>query len=222
MGWSPHPPTDELKAGPDLSEAVSRPAEAHDVLAVVHALIQADVPCWLDGGWGVDALLERQTRTHEDLDLVIALDRSEAAISALAAIGFRVSVDERPTRLLIAMPGGISIDLHTVTFDAEGGGVQQLQDGGTYRYPPSGFASHGLVGGTDLPCISAETQIECHLGYVPDAEDRHDVELLAKHFGLPLPTAYAGVQPSDRDQCVGARFPIPHRRSRRTQGRASS
>lgn len=26
---------------------------------------------WLDGGWGVDALLGRQTRPHDDMDIVI-------------------------------------------------------------------------------------------------------------------------------------------------------
>jgi len=26
---------------------------------------------WIDGGWGVDALLAEQTRPHEDLDIVI-------------------------------------------------------------------------------------------------------------------------------------------------------
>jgi hypothetical protein len=31
---------------------------------------------WLDGGWGIDALLGRETRTHADLDLVI--DRDQA------------------------------------------------------------------------------------------------------------------------------------------------
>ena len=30
---------------------------------------------WLDGGWGVDALLQTQTRAHKDVDIVVsALD----------------------------------------------------------------------------------------------------------------------------------------------------
>ena len=29
---------------------------------------------WIDGGWGVDALLGEQTRPHSDLDLAVKLD----------------------------------------------------------------------------------------------------------------------------------------------------
>ena len=39
------------------------------LLAVV-GLLEADgIDVWLDGGWGVDALLGQQTREHDDLDL---------------------------------------------------------------------------------------------------------------------------------------------------------
>ena len=43
---------------------------AHDVLEIVAGLDAAGVRVWLDGGWGVDALIRHQTRDHEDLDLV--------------------------------------------------------------------------------------------------------------------------------------------------------
>ena len=45
---------------------------ADDVALVVTALAEAGVAAWLDGGWGVDALLGEQTREHDDLDLVMA------------------------------------------------------------------------------------------------------------------------------------------------------
>ncbi len=34
-------------------------------------LEEAGVQVWVDGGWGVDALIGYQTREHDDLDLVI-------------------------------------------------------------------------------------------------------------------------------------------------------
>jgi lincosamide nucleotidyltransferase A/C/D/E len=34
----------------------------------------AGLVVWLDGGWGVDALLGYRSRPHQDLDLVIARD----------------------------------------------------------------------------------------------------------------------------------------------------
>ena len=63
--------------------------EASDVLAVLDQLDRAGVVVWLDGGWGVDALLGGQSRPHQDLDLVIDRDDSEAAQTALAGMGFR-------------------------------------------------------------------------------------------------------------------------------------
>ena len=63
---------------------------ADDVALVVTALAEAGVAAWLDGGWGVDALLGEQTREHDDLDLVMALADAAAALEALASVGYSV------------------------------------------------------------------------------------------------------------------------------------
>jgi lincosamide nucleotidyltransferase A/C/D/E len=41
------------------------------LVELLHSLDAADIPVWLDGGWGVDALLERQTRSHKDVDIIL-------------------------------------------------------------------------------------------------------------------------------------------------------
>jgi hypothetical protein len=41
-----------------------------DVLWVLDVLEDAGITVFLDGGWAVDALLQRQTREHVDLDVV--------------------------------------------------------------------------------------------------------------------------------------------------------
>lgn len=45
--------------------------DANAVQVVLAQLHKAAIRAWLDGGWGVDALLGRQTRTHADVDVVI-------------------------------------------------------------------------------------------------------------------------------------------------------
>lgn len=45
------------------------PAEVIEALEVLAA---GRIAVWLDGGWGVHALLGEQTRPHRDLDLVIS------------------------------------------------------------------------------------------------------------------------------------------------------
>lgn len=168
-----------------------RPAMTVDrVLAIARTLTQSGIAFWLDGGWGVDALLGEQTRHHDDLDLVVALYQSGEVVTALRHLGYAVHTDECPTRLVLEARDGAPIDLHTVTFDADGGGIQELPGGRRYRYPPEGFRGRGLVGGAELPCLIPDVQLECHVGYPPDVTDRHDVALLVERFGLEPPAPY--------------------------------
>ena len=42
-----------------------------DVIELYSTLGALGVEIWIDGGWGVDALLGGQTRPHKDLDISI-------------------------------------------------------------------------------------------------------------------------------------------------------
>lgn len=53
-----------------------------DVLNVIKVLEAANLRVWLDGGWGVDALLGTQTRAHEDMDLVVELSEVSEVVSS--------------------------------------------------------------------------------------------------------------------------------------------
>ncbi|WP_445256543.1 nucleotidyltransferase domain-containing protein [Nocardioides aurantiacus] len=44
--------------------------ELQDLVDLLDALDDLGAAYWLDGGWGVDALLGDQTRPHGDVDLV--------------------------------------------------------------------------------------------------------------------------------------------------------
>lgn len=159
------------------------------VLELLAALQSGGVNATLDGGWGVDALLGRETRTHEDLDLVVALSDVARIHEALRPRGFRLHEDHLPVRFVLRR-NGEQIDFHTVTFDAEGGGVQPQPGGGSFRYPPEGFVT-GRIAGESVPCISAPVQVLCHLGYEPAHKDAHDVLQLCRAFDLRVPEAYA-------------------------------
>ena len=163
---------------------------AVEVIRIMDALRNARIPAWLDGGWGIDALLGEQTREHDDLDLVVGLDTVDAALEALRPYGYSMGLDERPTRLVLEASIHRRIDLHTIIFDSEGGGVQHLQDGRSYRYPPQGFAAIGQVSGRRLSCLTPEVQLECHMGYEPTDTDRRDVGFLVERFVLRLPKTY--------------------------------
>lgn len=166
---------------------------AEDVLAVHRAVAAAGVPVWIDGGWGVDALLGRQTRPHEDLDLVIEADRLPTLLEVLAERGFaRVRTpDERPWNFVLQDDAGRRIDLHVVVIDAQGDGIYGPPDNGQ-AYPSAALQGRGRILGVPVRCLTAEYQLASHTGYPPRPKDRQDVAAMAAAFGLEVPPAYRG------------------------------
>lgn len=160
---------------------------AVDVLAVLDALADRGVRCWLDGGWGVDALLERQTREHADVDLAVDAAHLSTAVEVLSARGFAVLRDWLPTSLALRDGEGREVDLHRVEMSDDGGGHQVLGGAGVFHYGPPVL---GRVGGRTVACCSPAQQVAMHVGYEPRDKDRLDVALLAGTFGIQLPPAY--------------------------------
>src|SRR3954462_15812866 len=67
-------------------------------LAVLQHLAALDIPVWVHGGWGIDALLGRQTRPHDDLDLVIRLEDAARIELALHHLGYVYTAAGPPVR----------------------------------------------------------------------------------------------------------------------------
>src|SRR5881394_310918 len=97
--------------------------EAAEFLRVLAVLKAAGIDAGITGGWGVDALLKRETRRHGDLDLGIGHGQVDDAIAALATLGYSVSEDERPARLELRSASG-RVDVHPIEWRAEGTGIQ--------------------------------------------------------------------------------------------------
>jgi lincosamide nucleotidyltransferase A/C/D/E len=131
---------------------------------------------WIGGGWGVDALVGRQTRPHRDLDLAVAAQDESTAVTALAGVGYEVETDWRPVRVELASPHGW-VDLHPVAFDDSGVGHQAGLDGSSFSYPHDAFST-GVIAGRMVPCLSRIQQVRFHTGYRPRAVDLHDLAQL--------------------------------------------
>jgi lincosamide nucleotidyltransferase A/C/D/E len=165
-----------------------------DVIEVLDRLDAAGVSVWLDGGWGVDALVGRQTRSHADLDLALARDDLGRAANALFDGGFShdpAAEPGLPARYVLCAPGGREVDLHPLLFDAAGNGWQQLSPSGRAWgcYEADGLAATGAIEGRHVRCLSAELQMRFRRGYEWTERDEHDIRLLAEAFGLPMPPA---------------------------------
>lgn len=149
-----------------------------DLLAVTTALRGAEIPHWVAGGWGVDALVGRQTRPHRDLDLAVDADRLDEAVALLRPLGYRPETDWLPVRLELAGDGERWVDLHPVVFDDQGDGRQEGLAGTFFDYPAADLVL-GWIDGHALPCLSAARQRVFHRGYPPRPVDLHDLALLA-------------------------------------------
>lgn len=160
-----------------------------DVLTVVDSLIHAGVDVWIAGGWAVDAVVGETTRPHRDLDLAVRSDHLETATAALGQLGYARTLDLLPVRLVMEAPGGRSVDLHPVTFDATGFGRQVGGEGRVYEYPADGFGT-GRIDGRTVACLTAEQLVRFHLGYEPQDHDRHDMAVLRDRLGIRVPPPY--------------------------------
>ncbi|MBA2471257.1 MAG: hypothetical protein H0V41_03070 [Pseudonocardiales bacterium] len=69
---------------------------AQAVLELLDVIIETGADPWVDGGWGVDALLEEQTRSHSDLDLT-AKDRSDV-VALVGRFGLHLPAAYEPLR----------------------------------------------------------------------------------------------------------------------------
>jgi lincosamide nucleotidyltransferase A/C/D/E len=140
--------------------------EAAEVVRLLTLVETDDVTVWLDGGWGVDARLERQTRVHDDLDLIVELPDVSRLTALLEAGGYEAIAGTAPRSFVAVDAAGRQVDVHPVFFDAaRGGGVYQMEDGGEWVYPSAGFAGHGNVAGRPVRCLSADAQVLVHDGY---------------------------------------------------------
>jgi lincosamide nucleotidyltransferase A/C/D/E len=164
------------------------PVTEADVLEILTWADDLGVRAWLDGGWGVDALLRRQTRTHDDIDLVIEARHEDAFVARLGERGFeRLPVwYTTQAHTVWRDAAGRTVDLHLIVLDQNGDGVY----GDEGVYPAKALAGVGVVDGTTVRCLSSEGQVEFHRGYQIRPQDRHDVRLLCDEFGIPLPREF--------------------------------
>ena len=170
------------------------------VIELLQLFESAAIQVWLDGGWGVDALLQTQTRAHKDIDIILAVADVPKLQELLAKRGFSFREGKPPNSFTLASGAGLEVDIHAVTFDADGNGVYRMQNGEDWFYPAEGFNWHGMIGRMSVRCLSPRAQVLCHeYGYVPVEKDFRDMELLERRFGVHLPPQLRRDMPENKD-----------------------
>ena len=159
-----------------------------DVLEVVRWLESSSIEVWLDGGWGLDALVGEETRPHNDLDIVVRESDVPLLRHVLADEGFREKKGGRLWNFVLADERGREVDVHTVRFDERGNGLYG-PDG--LMYPAGSLDGIGSLGGIRFRCKTAEMHLSDRVGCTWRAADYHDVQILHKRLGIPIPKGHS-------------------------------
>lgn len=160
---------------------------AETVIALLQLFESNGLDVVVDGGWAVDALLGRQTRAHEDLD--IAIDHKDLFLlrRLLEAKGYK-DIPRDDTRdcnfVLGNASAGHYVDIHTYRFNDDGQNIYGCE------YPIESLTGKGVINHHPVKCITPEWLVKFHLGYEPDENDCNDVRALCDTFGISVPEIY--------------------------------
>ena len=133
-----------------------------DVIDIYSTLGGLGIQIWIDGGWGVDALLGRQTRPHKDLDIALEEQHLVRFERFLALRGYHRTKREieRPFNFVLADHSGREIDVHVISLDENGDGVYGPPEN-CLTYPAESLTGIGtisgwLYGSLHLPSMDGE------------------------------------------------------------------
>lgn len=145
------------------------------------------ITVWIDGGWGVDALLGECTREHQDLDIIISWKDSAILTEALSALGFvDIHTHDRKDRNFVMghrLHG--MIDFHVIELTEDGGalyGPCEID----WVITESELNAIGVIGGREVRCLSVDYQVRSHSGYTLQDTDFTDLHALRERYGVKL------------------------------------
>ena len=140
----------------------------------------------VDGGWGVDALLGKQTRPHDDLDIAIPHKDVPKLRKILGKKGF-IEIfrdDSRDCNFVLQNEFGNQVDVHSYTFDEHGNNIFGVE------YLPKHLTGKGKINNYQVKCIPPEWAVKFHTGYPLDENDFHDTKAICEKFNIALPHEY--------------------------------
>lgn len=162
-----------------------------DVISLYNKLENLNIKIWIDGGWGVDALLGKQTRFHKDLDIAIQQKDIPAFRKLLEELGYneiKLNI-ARPHNFILGDKYNHEIDVHVIVLNDQGNGIYGPIENGEV-YPSVSLTGKGKLDNLEVNCISPEYVVKFHSGYPLNEKDFHDVLAVCKKFDLEIPTEY--------------------------------
>ncbi|HET6595605.1 MAG TPA: hypothetical protein VFG81_08285 [Anaerolineales bacterium] len=181
---------------------------AEDVVELYALLLEHGVQIWIDGGWGIDALLEQRTRPHKDLDAFVAFEDLPTLTAVLGQQGFVLKeiwsenhwhqhnepvqligrddhAGEVATAFVLKDSLGREIDIHVMYIDEHSAGTPAWDC--NVSFSPGALQGHGVIAGMPVRCLSAAMHMRTHTGYELQDKDVQDLRRLQERFGMDYP-----------------------------------
>ena len=148
-----------------------------DLMTVISILEDAKITYWIDGGWGVDLLAGKQTRSHRDIDIDFDAQYTEKLLSILFQYGYSIDTDWGPVRIELYSEKYGYLDIHPFVLNEDGTSKQASLEGGWYEFDKDLFGTVHFEGKV-IPCISVKGQKLFHSGYELREKDKHDISII--------------------------------------------
>ena len=144
------------------------------------------VEIWVDGGWGVDALLGKQLRPHKDLDIAIQWKDVPKLQEVLVAHGYKQVREDSQWNFVLADDKGHEIDIHAFIYGNKGNVVEGIM------YPAESLTGTGVINGRSVKCISAKYMVEFLAPWIHKWPEKYldAVSALCEKYEIELPEEY--------------------------------
>ncbi len=159
---------------------------SRDVVDLYNKLENLGIKIWVDGGWGVDALLGKQTREHKDLDIAIQYKDLQKFREYLESQGYSEveRQEDKKWNFVLGDKDGHEVDVHAFTFDENGLVIEGIE------YPEGSLSGIGSINECKVRCIDPKHLVMFHTTYEPREYDYQDVHALCEKFNIELPEVF--------------------------------
>jgi len=165
---------------------------ASDVVELLDLLEAHGIDVWLNGGWGIDALLCHETREHDDLDITISATDRQSYADLMAELGFAPFRVDNDFNWVLVDDYERLVDVHLVDFSET-----KPSDQGATIYGSAGLPfevgsleGRGEILGREVRCETAGHQVRGHTQYTPDEQDYQDVLAICRAFSIEMPEVF--------------------------------
>jgi lincosamide nucleotidyltransferase A/C/D/E len=155
------------------------------VLDLYKTLEKLGMKIWIDGGWAVDALLKKQTRPHEDLDVAVEDKDLKKLHEYLEKRGYMEIERDKNKKWdwVLRDSDGHEVEAHSFSFDNNNDVIEENYWDG---YSADSLSGIGVIDGEEVRCVSLQQLIKTHnpnKRRLKDA-DYKDMKLLSDRFNI--------------------------------------